>query len=155
MFYLKIGSNIEDCKQDLQMFKYILRQVCDFAYRHGLACFSTSVSVCMYVTSVRKGRDLVKMKNVKNDVCRFWYLTSNGIIAKILLGDLDLHFEVQKLKTFVSLKRWELAKMHASTLVDFYICHRMALLLKLYSVTFTYFLRFTNLKHSYFWNGES
>ena len=54
-----------------------------------------SVSVCQSVTFVRTGRTLAKIKNVKNEVCRFWYLPLNGVIAKIVLHDIDLNFQGQ------------------------------------------------------------
>ena len=56
-----------------------------------------SVAVCMcvcvhaLVIFFRKGRTLAKIKDVRNDVCSLLHLPLNGVIAKIVLRDLDLH----------------------------------------------------------------
>ena len=50
---------------------------------------------CLSVTFRITGLILAKIKNVKKDVCRFWHLSSNWVIAKIVLCDLDLLFEGQ------------------------------------------------------------
>ena len=39
------------------------------------------------------------------DICRCWYLPSNGVIAKIAHCDLELVFEGHKFLIFISLKR--------------------------------------------------
>ena len=41
----------------------------------------------------------VKMSKMTNVQCRFWHLPSNGIIAKVALGDRDLLFEGQRFKS--------------------------------------------------------
>ena len=41
---------------------------------------------------------------VKNDICRFWYLPSNDVIAKIALHGIDLLFEGKKFEMLISLK---------------------------------------------------
>ena len=48
--------------------------------------------VCVSVTIVRTGDNLAKIKNVKNNVCRFRHLHSFGVIAKIAHCDLDVLF---------------------------------------------------------------
>ena len=53
-------------------------------------CLSVCACVCLCVTIVRAGHTLTKIKTVKNDVCRFWHLPLNGVIAKTVLRDLDL-----------------------------------------------------------------
>ena len=45
-------------------------------------------------------------------------MPSNGVVAKIILRDLDLLFDGQNLKTIISLKRQELARNAQN---DFYI----------------------------------
>ena len=57
------------------------------------------------------------------DICRLWYLPSNGVIDKIALCGLDLLYESQKLFVYTETVRagtnmWE-------TCIDFDICHRM------------------------------
>ena len=57
------------------------------------------VSVYLYVTIVHTRHTLAKIKNVKKtDVCRFLHLPSNGIVAKIVLHDLDVRFRFQMFK---------------------------------------------------------
>lgn len=51
-----------------------------------------SVSVCLFDTIVRTGRTLAR-KKCKKITCRFWHLQSNGVIAKIVLQDIDLLLE--------------------------------------------------------------
>ena len=46
-------------------------------------------------------------------------------------------------------------KMHVTTFVDFDICHRMAQLRKLYSVTLPYYFKVNNLKRQYLGKGDS
>ena len=43
-------------------------------------------------------------------VCRFVHLPSNAVMAKLVLCDLDLHFDSQKIKMLTSRKRWEVAQ---------------------------------------------
>ena len=40
---------------------------------------------------------------IHETTCRFWYLPSNGLIAKIILHDLDILFQGNKLETLISL----------------------------------------------------
>ena len=83
-------------------------------------------------------------QNCMDDFYRFWYLPSNGIIAKTLLCDLGLLFEGKKFKTLISLKQSEIVqkciKMHGMTFVD------LKTLQKLYSLTLIYFFKVTGLK---------
>ena len=70
----------------------------NFVYSYGLVRFCVServcacVRLCVSVTFVRTGHTLAKIKIVKNDVCIFCYLPSNGVSVKMLLLDLDLNF---------------------------------------------------------------
>ena len=57
------------------------------------------------VTFVTTVRILAKIKNVKNDVCRFPYSPSKYVTAKIVLRDVDLLFERLMFKIVISLKR--------------------------------------------------
>ena len=57
------------------------------------------------VKIVRTGHILEKIKNVKNNVCTFLHLLSNGVIAKISLRNLDLLFGGKTLKIVIYLKR--------------------------------------------------
>ena len=84
------------------------------------------VLVCS-VTFVRTGRTLAKFKNVKNYVCRFWYLPSNGESANNVHHDLDYYFEgyefwnvnISKEKVRAS------EKCSSMTFMETDICHRM------------------------------
>ena len=67
-------------------------------------------------------------------------MSSNGVIAKIVLYDLDLLFECQHFKIVISLKLWKLAQNVWKSFRDFDNCYQMMSLLKLYSVILTYFL---------------
>ena len=60
------------------------------------------MSVCLSVKLVRIGHTLMKIANVKNDVCRFLHFPSNGVIAKITIRELDLLFGGQHLKLYIS-----------------------------------------------------
>ena len=74
----------------------VLRQICKIRLiARGL---SVSVSVCVSVTVVSTGHNLAKIKIVKADVCRFFHLPSNGVIAKIVLRDIDLLFGGKNVK---------------------------------------------------------
>ena len=48
--------------------------------------------------------------SIKKNICRFWHLPSNDLIAKIVLHHLDLLFEGQIFETLIILKRLELAQ---------------------------------------------
>ena len=74
---------------------------------------------------------------------RFWHLPSNGVIAKTVLRDHYLFFKAKKL---ISMKRLELAQKCMEQLAYFYICHRIASMRKLYSVTLTYLSKVKNFK---------
>ena len=93
------------------------------------------VSICLSVTIVITDCTLAKIKNKKNYDCRFWHLSSKGVIMKIILRDLDLLFEGQTFKFFIYLKR---EKPAPKFVVYFYICHRMMSLPKLYLWPMTY-----------------
>ena len=71
---------------------------------------SISLWVCQSHVTFMHSPILVKIKNVKNDVCRLWHLSSNFAIAKILIHDRDLLFEDKKIKTSISLKQLELVQ---------------------------------------------
>ena len=65
----------------------LIRQMCKISpITMGL---SISVCVCYFVHT---SHTLAKIKNVKNEVGTFLHLPANGIIVKIVLCDLDLHF---------------------------------------------------------------
>ena len=66
---------------------------------------SVSLCVCPSATIVRTGHTLAKMKNEINEVCRFRYLSLNGVNAKYVLRDLDLLCEGKRFTIFISLKR--------------------------------------------------
>ena len=137
---------------------------------------SFSVCVCVFVclsvsdTFVRTGRILAKIINVKNNVCRFWHLPSNTVIAQIVLRDLDLNFHGQVSKSsichltaplrmlyimtfdlhFQGHEFWNvnISKMVRSskkclsmTFIEFDICHRIGPFQMLYSVTLTYIFK--------------
>ena len=55
---------------------------------------SVSVFLCVSIRIVRIDHTLEKIKNVKNDVCRFLHLhlPPNGIITNIAFRDRDLLF---------------------------------------------------------------
>ena len=58
-------------------------------------CLSVCVSVC-YNRSPYS--EISKNPKCKNDVCRFWHLPSNCVIAKIVLRGLDLLCKGQRFK---------------------------------------------------------
>ena len=108
-----------------------------------------SVSVCVYVSvclSVKTSHlsHLVKIKNVKNDVCRYWHLPSNGVIEKIALRDLDLLLGSKDLNFLYVWNDKSKRKNMWQAFVDFDISDRMVYLRKLNSVTLTYFLEVKN-----------
>ena len=84
---------------------YLIRQICKILTI--AVSFSVCVSVYLPVTIACTGHTLAKIKNVKNYICIFWNLPSNGIIAKIVLRGLDLLCEDQRfeLRPFHSGKR--------------------------------------------------
>ena len=84
-----------------------------FSYNQGLVRLCLCVRVSVKI--VRTRHTIEKNKNVKNDVCRFRDLPSNGVIARIALRDLDHISEKVRASTK---NTWE-------TFVDFDICHRM------------------------------
>ena len=90
-------------------------------------CVCVYVSVCVSVTFVSTGRTLAKSK-CKNAVCRCWHLPSNGVIAKIALRDLDLHFQGQTFQ--VAILRSKRCKTASNTNSIIYsksgICRRTA-----------------------------
>ena len=63
-------------------------------------CLSVCLCVFASVNFVSTARSLTKIKDVKDAFCRFSHLSSNGIITKIVLRDLDLHFRFQKFKIY-------------------------------------------------------
>ena len=101
-----------------------LGQTARFRHSFWLVCFCVClcvcVSVCLSVTFVHTGRTLAKIKNLKYDVCRFWHLPSNGIIAKLVLRDLDLHFLFQMFKIcricLLSYVAWQLKMWKTSAI---------------------------------------
>ena len=125
----------------------------DFAYTYGLVHLCLSVFVC--VTIVTTGHTLEKIKNVKNDVCRLWHLPSNGVIAKIVLHDLDLLFEGKNCDTLIYLKLLELANKCVEGLLYNVIFAIGGQHCTNYTSTLTYFFRAKNLKCCYLWNSES
>ena len=80
----------------------------------------------------------VGAKKTYDDFCRFVYLTSKDNIAKIVLRDLDLHFEGNRFETLISLK----GLVNAWCLfIGFDNCNWMAPLQKFHSMTLTYFIK--------------
>ena len=62
------------------------------------ACQFLCLSVCVYLSicySHWRRSHLSEIKHVKNGICRFWHLPSNGVNAKIVLRDLYLLSECQ------------------------------------------------------------
>ena len=59
-------------------------------------CVCVCVSVCLSVTFVRIGGTLATIKSVNNDVVDFYIFHR---IAKIVLCDLDLFFECQRIES--------------------------------------------------------
>ena len=62
-------------------------------------CLCVCVCVCLCVCVFYNrciGHTLAKIKNVKNTFIDFLHLSSNDVIAKIILRDLDLLFEGQR-----------------------------------------------------------
>ena len=93
-------------------------------------------------------------KTTRDDICRFHDLLSNGI-ANVIFFDLDLLFTRSNILNVNILKTVRAgAKLQEMTFVDFNICHRMASLRMLYSLTFTYFSN-SNFKCQYLEDGES
>ena len=93
-YAVSCGSSVAD------VIRFYLGKSARFAYSQWLVRFSVCLRVCMSVKIVLTiGHILAKIKKVKNDVCRFWQLPSNGVIAKIALRDLDLLFEGKNVKS--------------------------------------------------------
>ena len=59
------------------------------------------------------------MQKIVGDICRFWHLPSNGVIAKIILRDLDLLFEVKILNVNISETVRARENMHGKIFKDF------------------------------------
>ena len=77
---------------------------------YACVCVCVCASVwCVCVRIVRKGQILAKIKNVKNEVYRFWRVESGCDISSVVLRDLDL-FQVQVFQMSIFRKRWELSK---------------------------------------------
>ena len=90
-------------------FKVVVRQICAITpIAMGLSicvclclcvCVSSWLFLYVSVTFFRTGRTLPKIKDIKNDVCRFCIChRMNGVITKIVLRDLALHFQLQMFK---------------------------------------------------------
>ena len=62
-------------------------------------CVCVCVCVCVYFFRSHRSNRSGNKKKCKNVLCRFWYLPSNGVIPKIVLRDIDLHFRFQMFKT--------------------------------------------------------
>ena len=62
---------------------------------------SVLVSLFAYlsITFVRTGRTLEKIKNVNMTFVNILHLPSNGVIAKIVFRDLELHFEGRRFES--------------------------------------------------------
>ena len=69
-------------------FKSLLCRYARFAYSQGLVRFCVSFCATIVCTSY----NVAKIKNVKNDICRFCHLPLNGVLEKIALRNLDLLF---------------------------------------------------------------
>ena len=63
-----------------------------------------ALRVCPCVRIVRTGKILAKIKNVTNDVYRFWHLQSACNIASVVLCDLDLLFSRSSISNVIILK---------------------------------------------------
>ena len=99
---------------------YFYANLQDFAYNHGpvvYACLS-GVPVCMCVClCVCLCRTSAKIKNLKNDVCRFWHMPSIAVSAKIVLRDLDLNFQGHAFEVAIM-------KVNAGKMQSYY-CHQI------------------------------
>ena len=74
----------------------------------GMSC--SYVMSCVFVTIVRTGQILSKIKNVKNYVYRFVHLQSACDIGSDVLRDLDLPLQGHIFQILESRKWWELAQ---------------------------------------------
>ena len=84
----------------------LLCRICLFLRVHLSICDA----VRMYVKIVRIGHTVAKITNIKKDVCRFWYLSSNDCNYEKCIPWPWPTFWWSKLKMFVSLKLEELAQ---------------------------------------------
>ena len=79
-----------------QSIAYIFRQICKISPTRidlfVFVCVCVYVCMCQYVTIVRIGHILAKIKKDENYINRILHLLSYGFIAKIVLLHLDLLF---------------------------------------------------------------
>ena len=111
-----------------------------------------------YFLKVKKFENLISLKwltlaqkrEARDDFCKFINLTSNGVIAKIILCDLHLLLKVTNLKHqyLGDADTRASAEMHRTTFMDFDICQQMTQLRKLYLMPLTYIFKVTN------WNDD-
>ena len=80
----------------------IFRQICEISVKALGLVVSVCLCLCVRVsvTFVRIGRTLAKIKSIKTYMCRFSHLQWKGVIAKIVLRDLDLLFRFQMFKIY-------------------------------------------------------
>ena len=76
-----------------------------------------------------------KCENAWHDSYRFWYLPSNGAIAKVELPDFDLLFQGQLFRMLISRQRWEPAQ-NVKRLYRFWYLPR-----RLYCLTLIYIFK--------------
>ena len=98
----------------------IIRQICKILpTAMGL---SVSVCVCLSVCLLLSWAqiELWRKSKYKHGVDRFWHLPSNGVIAKILLRDLDEIFKVKLLK-------WLFWQVNTGKCKRYY-CHQIGIL---------------------------
>ena len=96
-------------------------------------CVCMCLCVCVYVCVNRcTGKILAKIKNIKNDVYRFWHLQSAWHIASVALRDLDIFSNDNISKTVRAS-----AKLQEMTFIDINICYQMASMQMICSLTLT------------------
>ena len=104
-------------------------------------CPLLCLSVCYFCMEGAYLGENLKTIN-KNYVYHFWHLPSSGIIVKVVLHDLDLHFQGKKWNANIS--EAQNAKFY---LIYFDICHRTGAFRKVYSVILTYIFKINYLKY--------
>ena len=82
---------------------------------------------------------------LKNYICRFLHLSSDGIIAKIVLHDLELNFQDQTFKwLFGQVNAGKMQTLLLSSDRKSGIFHQMTPLQMLYIMTLTYVFKVIN-----------
>ena len=128
----------------------IFRQICKISFILLWACpfLGLYVSVFLCVTYFREqGQYISENQKYKNDLCRFWYLPSNGVIAKIVLRDIHLNFQRQAYQAAIlTSKRWKMQTLLFPLDMKSGISHRLVPLRMLYIIPLTYIFKVTNFE---------